>query len=719
MTKFIKKIFVFCLLLSCFLFFQQIGSAQLTSPPLGPGVGGPAMPPPPTEESPNFLARVFWGALSRALNVFLNIILVGAFAIPMFLAGLFLTLATGALWVGKNLPAFIQQSYTGMGNTIVALFWPMMRNLALVIIVFGFLIVGLATILGIEEHRARRKLVPLIVCAILLNFSNVICGFIVDISNVLMDFFLGQTGVIQILAEPVLNLWETVKDPGKWVESPLRGSVGFAMLFLTIYCFLAGVVVFIFALIFIFRWVAISILTALSPLAIASYVMPQIDVPLMPGVRKFFDWWLKQFLEWCFLGVTAAFFLFLGTQVLAQIRAISSSLKFEPLASVEENLSFDEFKTFTQLGDSDRPQTAVEAPTLEDKQVGDMVYQNLGYLAGVFCLYFALFAGFQTAAFGASHVLSLGKNLATFAFGAQMKGIASLRRALKEPARKFIERPRVAPVADFVRSGVTKLKRIPGARVVGSGMGKIGGWAKRIPELAGLGSIPAVREMEIEEVNKYKEQYKNAPIEEITNTVTDRLKSAHERVAAAQAAIERGEAEKLRVSLENHFKRLGFNDQQAASEAEKTLINLGKTAISIDPRMFDPFRGAFVHLGEKFAQGLSEQTQREAKLYGKTWQDILKEIKPSEIRIMDPKIFLDPQTKDAAFDAIRSVWRSEHWSEAGKNLGIAFCKEAKTFLENWARMGGSVTAQMPESAKNFLNSSAARRLFDLSRGVRF
>ena len=64
----------------------------------------------------------------------------------------------------------------------------------------------------------------------------------------------------------------------------------------------------LFAVIFLMRYVAIWILVILSPLAFSAYVLP--------GTKHYFTLWWNQFLQWAFVGMTAAFFLYLAEQLL-------------------------------------------------------------------------------------------------------------------------------------------------------------------------------------------------------------------------------------------------------------------------------------------------------------------------------------------------------------------------------------------------------------------
>ncbi|MBZ9572945.1 hypothetical protein KJA17_02060, partial [Patescibacteria group bacterium] len=74
-----------------------------------------------------------------------------------------------------------------------------------------------------------------------------------------------------------------------------------------------GLVFLLYAFLFLFRYVALWILVILSPLAFLCYVFPY--------TKKWWDMWWNQFLQWCIIGIPAAFSIFLANQMIGLITA--------------------------------------------------------------------------------------------------------------------------------------------------------------------------------------------------------------------------------------------------------------------------------------------------------------------------------------------------------------------------------------------------------------
>jgi len=191
------------------------------------------------------------------------------------------------------------------GNEMVIHGWGIIRSLANMFIVLGFVVVGIATILRIREYEAQKKLLPLIIAAILINFSLVICGVFIDVANITMDYFLdasGPSGIINPIAsaltgpEAIKEVEACKDDIQKCVFSTMGISVSLGV---------SAMIFLLYGLIFLMRPVALMCLVILSPLAFACYALPATK-------SAFFNKWRDQFVNWVIIGVPTAFFLYLG-----------------------------------------------------------------------------------------------------------------------------------------------------------------------------------------------------------------------------------------------------------------------------------------------------------------------------------------------------------------------------------------------------------------------
>lgn len=217
-------------------------------------------------------------------------------------------------------------SYTSGG--IVDIGWPIVRDLANIFFVIALVAIGLATALRIEGYQVKKTLPTLVAIILLINFTPVIAGLIVDASNVVMNFFIqgldpgsymnAHMSAIRSVRPP--SIWEAL-NPFKEIGMLLGTLIIIAVDFIVQFIFM------VFALLFLVRYIAIWILVILSPIAFASYILP--------ATRSTWKLWWSQFLQWCIIGATTGFFLYLGTMLLSKLDEII------PLPSTQGGESLD------------------------------------------------------------------------------------------------------------------------------------------------------------------------------------------------------------------------------------------------------------------------------------------------------------------------------------------------------------------------------------------
>jgi len=200
---------------------------------------------------------------------------------------------------------------TGIAGKVFYGSWQTIKGWANMLIVLGFIGVALAFVLNLEQYK--KLLVPLLIVALLVNFSVVFIGLMIDASNIVMNSFMqgGSAKKVTNLTFEMNHAWnETllnftinkVEDSGKYFAL----SVMIAMIYILI-----AVTLFMLAIIFIERYVILAILFILSPLAFVFYAFP------LPKAKELFKKWWENFMKWCFVGLIGAFFLNLSIQVLA------------------------------------------------------------------------------------------------------------------------------------------------------------------------------------------------------------------------------------------------------------------------------------------------------------------------------------------------------------------------------------------------------------------
>ncbi len=244
------------------------------------------------------------------LSIFLSLLVV-PLAI-LILLGIAFFIIANLLLSAVISPFFISLSYTNpAGNPILDVGWTLTRDLANMGFVIALVYIGLATSLRLTGIETKKTLINLILIALLINFTPIICGIIVDASNIVMNFFLeGITGfdaMVNIGLEQLNSLWGIVTSLTDLSLASTLSAIAKVVVFV-LFNFLAGFVLFLFALLFLARYVAIWTLVILSPLAFFCYILP--------NTRDYFSQWWQQLLNWSFVGAVAGFFLYLSQYLL-------------------------------------------------------------------------------------------------------------------------------------------------------------------------------------------------------------------------------------------------------------------------------------------------------------------------------------------------------------------------------------------------------------------
>ncbi len=187
--------------------------------------------------------------------------------------------------------------------------WGSIRDLGNMVIVLGFVVVGIATSLRVREYEAKKLLVPLILVAILINFSGLICGLIIDASNLVTGGLVGSSGPANMPYALLKGVLDTSQKILTWIDltnSPWTFMLN-CILFGVIYVLIAYTFIFL-SIILLARYVILIILFILSPLAFTFWVFPV--------TKKLWNDWWNHFVKWCFIGVFASFTLFLTATIM-------------------------------------------------------------------------------------------------------------------------------------------------------------------------------------------------------------------------------------------------------------------------------------------------------------------------------------------------------------------------------------------------------------------
>jgi hypothetical protein len=211
-----------------------------------------------------------------------------------------LTLDYAVYYTVINMGAYVH-SLTAIGIT-----WRVLRDVGNIMLIFGFLAIGLSIILNTERLGYGKKMLPmLLVAAIFLNFSLFFAEAIIDTGNLFATQFYTQINGgtppspaflqnLTIKNEGISNkimaqlglttIYGDAQNPDK-AKTVLKGQNPWLIGFMGILLFIVTAFVF-FALAFILvaRFVALLFLIILAPIGFAGLAVPQ-----LAGRAK--QWW--------------------------------------------------------------------------------------------------------------------------------------------------------------------------------------------------------------------------------------------------------------------------------------------------------------------------------------------------------------------------------------------------------------------------------------------
>lgn len=209
-----------------------------------------------------------------------------------------------------------------LNNPMIDVGWGISRDLANLGFVLFIIIIAIATILRIQQYEAKSTLGKLIAVALLVNFSLLFAGVFIDFSNMLTKYFIqsitssGVTGLGPSLANAfgIQNLL-SVKDATE--IGPMLALKGQYMvitsgLFVAAFTFLGALSLLALAVMFLVRYVILSILLILVPLAFLFIILP--------ATKNLWDKWSKEFMKWIIFAPAASFFPLSGRLYDCQLR---------------------------------------------------------------------------------------------------------------------------------------------------------------------------------------------------------------------------------------------------------------------------------------------------------------------------------------------------------------------------------------------------------------
>jgi len=188
----------------------------------------------------------------------------------------------------------------------VLIAWGVLRDIGNMVLLFGFIFMGIATILDLHTFSARKALPSLLIFAILMNFSLFAAEAIIDTSNALSSTLYAQANT-----DPCNGITGTVTTGGQTDEDcavnygiagHIMQSTGLSSIFeanssslttesvtyviLALFATVGAVVLFAAAIMLAVRLIVLSFLMVVSPIGFAGMAIP----PLRGFAR---DWWRR------------------------------------------------------------------------------------------------------------------------------------------------------------------------------------------------------------------------------------------------------------------------------------------------------------------------------------------------------------------------------------------------------------------------------------------
>lgn len=258
-----------------------------------------------------------------------------------FSSFIFYVLALAALFITTSLlqwaiditPTALTLGGVDGGPSPVEMGWVFSVGIVNMLLILAFLAIAFSVILGIERVQLKKVLPKLILVALLTNFTLLFVGMAIDVSNILFNavatqfngeggniifnaveplFAIGQDTfgtTIALLAARAVGLvvpYLNVAIQVGWIIAlPLEiipSSLNF--LFFGLSMSIMSFLCLLFFFVFIARIFVIQILAIFAPLAFFCIIFDD--------TKKWFNEWLKHFVQWLFVGVIFIILLYFG-----------------------------------------------------------------------------------------------------------------------------------------------------------------------------------------------------------------------------------------------------------------------------------------------------------------------------------------------------------------------------------------------------------------------
>ncbi len=503
------------------------------------GAAAAAAANPPTQEAPaqESAAKKDPGVVETALSFLGDTLLIpvaGIAYVFLAIAGTVVGLAGGLF--NLSLEVLVFQFATYFGNSAgMLLGWSMLRDVGNILLVFGFVSIGVETILNVGHYSVGKTLPRLVIFAVLLNFSLFVTEAIIDTTNAVAVAVHQQAYAKECANQPsgcfvekgiaaqVLAVSGIGSLPDAWSRAGEVFSIGsgdklqriIAYVLSTIFMVTTAAVLFFGAFLILSRAITLAFLMITSPIGFAGMAIPALN-----KVAK--DWW-KALINNALFAPAFVLLMFVSLQVASGVRYSLAGGKEVPsivdaLVVSVQTLDFGGLLVFLLVIGF------MFGALLAAKQFGVMGAETMTKMAGAAI-------GYGTA--------GLWARTGRFAIGRPMNRLATMTRSSR--FGNTLVGDVVAKGLDLGAKRTFDIRGAKGAiKVNGVSLGKVGDFSKD----GRPGELKKVAERASKDADLYKDAYKVAdrPLQQNIKTL-----EKEELVERAQAFELNKQADALRA----------------------------------------------------------------------------------------------------------------------------------------------------------------------------
>ena len=207
-------------------------------------------------------------------------------------------------------------------NMLVA--WGVLRDIGNIVLLFGFIFMGVLTVLNLHDYPVKKTIPSLIMFAVLLNFSLFAAQVVIDVSNVFSSVFYEQASgscpdtmtVAQcaqasdsgisgmVLQQAGISSIFSIVPKNYDVDSMSKGLI---FLGLALFVTITAIVLLAATIMLVIRAVVLSFLMVVSPIGFAGMAIPPLK-----GFAK--DWW-HQLINQAFFAPILLLLIFISLKI--------------------------------------------------------------------------------------------------------------------------------------------------------------------------------------------------------------------------------------------------------------------------------------------------------------------------------------------------------------------------------------------------------------------